>query len=137
MKSIIAYGIVLLLFGGKIVAQQTPAPDQKKPIVLIGGTAHIGNGEVIKNSIIGFEKGKIYIIGDASSIQINNKEAEVINIQGKQVYPGLIAPNTHIGLAEFTVKCFLFIIKVNLLPPYKSKFYVGGSHIKQITRRND
>jgi len=100
MIKLIIHSIIVILFMGKLIAQQTPAPGQKKPVILIGGTAHLGNGGIIKNAIIGFEKGKIYIIGDASSIQINNKEAEVINIQGKQVYPGLIAPNTHIGLAE-------------------------------------
>ncbi|HNT51190.1 MAG TPA: amidohydrolase, partial [Cyclobacteriaceae bacterium] len=38
-----------------------PAKPQSKPIALTGGVAHLGNGQVIQNSIIAFDKGKLTI----------------------------------------------------------------------------
>ena len=40
-------------------AQQTPADQQSKSIAIIGATAHIGNGSVIKKSLISFDNGII------------------------------------------------------------------------------
>mgnify|MGYP000320557919 CR=1 FL=1 len=37
-------------------AQQTPAEVQSKTVAIVGGTAHLGNGSVIQNSLIIFEK---------------------------------------------------------------------------------
>jgi hypothetical protein len=40
-------------------AQQTPAPKQSKSILILNAKAHIGNGQVIENSALGFKDGKI------------------------------------------------------------------------------
>ena len=53
MKKIILLNI---LFLNLIYSQQTPAPNQDKSVLIFGAVAHIGNGETIKNSIIGFIK---------------------------------------------------------------------------------
>jgi imidazolonepropionase-like amidohydrolase len=76
-----------------------PAKPQSKPIALTGGVAHLGNGQVINNSVIGFDKGKLTIVADAST-NPNLSGYEVININGKHVYPGLILPNSQLGLQE-------------------------------------
>ena len=68
--------------------------------VLSGGIAHIGNGQVIDNSTIIIDKGKIVAIGPAESVIINKKRAQVYDITGKHVYPSLILPNTTLGLVE-------------------------------------
>ncbi len=82
-------------------AQQTPAADQSQAIAIIGATAHIGNGKVIQNSIITFDKGKITNIGDAATVRIDkNQFGKIIEASGKHVYPGFIAPNSQIGLVE-------------------------------------
>ena len=44
---------------GTLTAQQTPAKPQSQPILITGATAHLGNGEVIENSAIAFEDGKL------------------------------------------------------------------------------
>ncbi len=89
---------MLLIFPvGKVAAQQTPAPAQAEAVTITGATAHIGNGEVIENSIIVFENGKITAIGASGSATPKGK---VIDAAGKHVYPGLIAPNTTLGLVE-------------------------------------
>ncbi len=70
---------------------------QKKPIALVGGTVHTVSGEVIEKGTVLFDKGKIVAVGTDVAIP---KSAEVINVEGKQVYPGLIESHSQIGLVE-------------------------------------
>ena len=95
-----------LLFGGLLLgislvnaqANISPAPAQSKPIVITGATIHVGNGTVINNGYIAFDKGKITAIGEGAPA--NTTGAEVIDAAGKQVYPGFICPITTLGLVE-------------------------------------
>lgn len=82
-----------------IQAQQTPATKQTKAIAIVGATAHIGNGEVIENSIITFRDGKIQAV-TANNSGTSTTGMEVINAEGKHVYPGFIAANSSLGLVE-------------------------------------
>ncbi|TQI71372.1 imidazolonepropionase-like amidohydrolase [Gramella sp. Hel_I_59] len=100
MKKLNLYiGLLSLLFCGNSFAQQTPAPEQAEAISIIGATAHIGNGEVIENSLIILEDGRIteIIAADLTKRQYPGKQ---IDGTGKHVYPGIIAPNTTLGLVE-------------------------------------
>ncbi|SHI89338.1 amidohydrolase family protein [Flavobacterium terrae] len=82
-------------------AQQIPASKQAKPTLILNATAHLGNGEVIENSVIGFKEGKLTIVADATTIRLDMSAYEnVIDAKGKHVYPGFIAPNSTIGLVE-------------------------------------
>jgi len=97
---------IFLIFGGLLLstiliygqANISPAKPQSKPIVIIGGTIHVGNGQVINNGYIAFDHGKITAIGGGSAP--NTAGAEVIDATGKQVYPGFICPITTLGLIE-------------------------------------
>lgn len=81
--------------------QPVPAKPQSKSILLMNGIAHIGNGKVIENSVIGMKDGKIVLVGDAQTIRIQPSAWDTtINIAGKHVYPGFIAPNSTLGLVE-------------------------------------
>ena len=80
-------------------AQQTPGASQKEAITIVGATAHIGNGDVIENSLLILENGKIVTCVDANSTKIPLK-GTIIQAEGKHVYPGFIAPNTTLGLQE-------------------------------------
>jgi len=91
--------LITLSFGLSVNAQQTPAPAQSETITIVGATAHIGNGEVIKNSVIVFEDGKIISISESSTSK-DTYQGKVIQATGKHVYPGFIAPNTTLGLVE-------------------------------------
>ncbi len=98
MKKHIIYSLIAFFFAGTIIAQQTPAPKQTQAYSIEGATAHLGNGQVIENSLIMFNNGKITFVGSA-----NNKIARqgtVINAKGKHIYPGFIAVNASLGLAE-------------------------------------
>lgn len=90
--------VLLLLFTATIVAQQTPAAKQSEAVTIEGGTAHLGNGEIIENALIIFENGKITYIGNALT-KIARKGA-IIDATGKHIYPGFIAPNSTLGLVE-------------------------------------
>lgn len=73
----------------------------QKSVLLMNGTAHIGNDSVIQNSIIGIKGGKIVLVADAKSANFDKTAYdEMIDATGKQVYPGIIAPNSTLGLTE-------------------------------------
>ncbi len=86
----------ILAFGQ---ANITPAKPQSKPILITGATIHVGNGQVIENGYIAFDKGKITAIGSGTAP--NTSFNEVISATGKQLYPGFIVPITSLGLVEF------------------------------------
>jgi imidazolonepropionase-like amidohydrolase len=88
---------LLMLASLGLYAQETmhPSPAQAKKIVISGGTLHIGNGQVIENGTLTIEKGKIKIETAAVT-----GDVERIDATGKHVYPGVIAPNTNLGLVE-------------------------------------
>ncbi|MDY0779678.1 amidohydrolase family protein [Tenacibaculum sp. IB213877] len=98
MQKLIQYIVACFLFIGNTVAQQTPAPKQTQDYTIEGATAHLGNGEVIENSLIMFSDGKIVFVGNAN-MKIARR-GTVIQATGKHVYPGFIAANTSLGLAE-------------------------------------
>ena len=78
-----------------------PAPAQKTAILIMGATAHLGNGTVIANSAIAFENGKLTLVADATTIRIDRTQyGKIFDATDKQVYPGFIAPNTQLGLVE-------------------------------------
>ena len=78
-------------------AAQVPAPPQQGPMALVGGNLHLVSGAVIENGTILFENGKIVALGSQVTAPPNTT---VIDVSGKQVYPGLILGRTTIGLTE-------------------------------------
>ena len=80
---------------------QVPVPveNQSNPIALIGGIAHIGNGQVIQNSLILFDKGKISQVSNSQNGNFPSGTTQ-IDVSGKHIYPGFILPNSRIGLEE-------------------------------------
>ena len=116
MKKII-YSLLLFFCMGNIVAQQTPADKQNTAISIEGATAHLGNGEVIKNSLIMFNEGKITFVGSAM-LKIA-RMGTVINATGKHIYPGFIAANATLGLAEIdAVKASVDVDEIGINNPH-------------------
>ena len=91
--------LALLTLSGTVSAQQTPAPAQTEPVTIVGATAHIGNGEVIENSLIIFQDGKLTTVAEVTSTKMQYP-GTIIHAEGKHVYPGFIAPNSSLGLVE-------------------------------------
>ncbi|KEQ31739.1 amidohydrolase [Pedobacter antarcticus 4BY] len=97
-------------------ANISPAPKQNKTIVITGGTIHIGNGQVIENGTIVFKNGKILSVGTNPGTEAG---AEIIQAQGKHIYPGFIAPVTNLGLTEFeSVKATLDFNEIGNMNPH-------------------
>jgi len=90
----------LMAFSLQQAHAQNPAPalPQTKPIVLTGATIHTGNGQVIENGVLAFDKGIITQVGPAGSG--NTTGAEVIDVKGKHIFPGIISLNTTVGIQE-------------------------------------
>ncbi|RMF00115.1 MAG: hypothetical protein D6772_06765 [Bacteroidetes bacterium] len=100
MTSKYLFGIILAMMSMASWAQRpVPAPPQSQPIAVIGGRAHLGNGAVIENALITFAEGKITSVGHANE-QRELEGYQRIDASGKEIYPGLIAPNTTLGLVE-------------------------------------
>ncbi len=97
---------IFLIFGGLLLstilangqANISPAKAQMKPIIIKGATIHVGNGTVINNGYIAFDKGKITAIGEGAAP--NTAGADVVDATGQQIYPGFICPITTLGLVE-------------------------------------
>lgn len=95
---LVLFSILLsTLFYSANAQRIVPAAPQQTAVAITGGTIHVGNGQVIENGTIVFDKGKITYVGSTTNIPSN---ARTIDAKGKQIYPGLIAPNTDLGLRE-------------------------------------
>ena len=81
-------------------ANISPAKPQSQKIIVMGATIHTGDGKVIDNGYITFDKGKITGVGDATVVKFALTDAKVITANGKHIYPGFIAPITNLGLVE-------------------------------------
>ncbi|MHC2993326.1 amidohydrolase [Pontibacter sp. HJ8] len=108
--------MALLLSMPAFAQVPAPAAKQSKPVLLTGATLHIGNGTVVENAAVGFDKGKITYAGPLNSA--NKNGYEVIDVAGQHIYPGLIQPNTQLGLNEIeSVRATLDMREVGQLNP--------------------
>ncbi|MDB9774913.1 amidohydrolase family protein [Vicingaceae bacterium] len=73
---------------------------QEKSTLIIGTTAHIGNGEVIRDAAIGFRNGKIDLVTAIDYRLDTTKYEVIIRLNGQHSYPGFISPNNVLGLVE-------------------------------------
>ncbi|MBA4744414.1 MAG: amidohydrolase family protein [Muricauda sp.] len=85
-----------------LTAQMLPlaAKEQDAPILLVGGTVHTGNGQVLEDTAVGFDKGTITFLGKPSDLDPQGLDYTIIDISGQQVYPGFILLNSVIGINE-------------------------------------
>ena len=91
--------ILLLSITHLLLAQGSPAKAHEGVLTIAGGTLHIGNGEVVENGIVVIQNGKITYAGSAASAP-SLPEGRTIMAKGKDVYPGMVALNTQLGLVE-------------------------------------
>ena len=76
-----------------------PAADQSEPIAITGAVIHIGNGMIVNDGIITFDRGLITAVGVAGG-GINVVNHALIDVEGRHVYPGFVLPNSTLGLIE-------------------------------------
>lgn len=99
MRTSKIYFIALFSICFALNAQQTPAPVQNTTVAIKGATAHLGNGSLQENSLIIFENGTLQYVGQMDSTKLNT-QMDIIEADGKHVYPGFIIPNSTLGLIE-------------------------------------
>lgn len=76
---------------------------QQKTLVLKGGTLLTVSHGTIENGVLVISSGKISAVGAAASVKIP-KDAEVIDVTGMTVYPGLIDSESYLGLTEISAE---------------------------------
>ncbi|HXF48349.1 MAG TPA: amidohydrolase family protein [Verrucomicrobiae bacterium] len=93
LTTMLGFGLAAALWG----FDQRPAPPQSHPIALVGGTVHTVTGGELAGATVLFDRGKISAIGRGISLPPG---AEVIDVTGRHIYPGLIDPFSNLGLTE-------------------------------------
>jgi imidazolonepropionase-like amidohydrolase len=96
LGSRLATVIICLLFGIGVSAQQ-------KAVVLKGGKLLTVSHGTIANGVLVMQNGKITALGAAGSVQ-TPRDAQVVDVTGMTVYPGLIDSETHLGLTEISAE---------------------------------
>ncbi|MFQ6611712.1 MAG: amidohydrolase family protein [Fidelibacterota bacterium] len=129
---------VLLIFFVSIISASDPipAPVQDHPILLKNGVIHTVGDTTLPSGAILFENGKITAI---KKMIIPPGNAEVIDLEGKHVYPGFISSVTSIGLMEIgAVKATVdFAERGRLNPNVRANVsYNPDSEIIPVTRSN-
>jgi hypothetical protein len=81
----------------------TLAFTQDKPVVLKGGKLLTVTHGVIESGVIVMQGGKITAVGAASSVNVPSA-AQVIDVTGMTIYPGLIDSETNLGLTEISAE---------------------------------
>ncbi|MBE9464504.1 amidohydrolase family protein [Dyadobacter subterraneus] len=111
------FAAVFCLATSGFAQNPAPAKPQTRPIVLTGATIHLGNGQVIENGAISFDKGIITQVGPATSATTSN--VEVIDVKGKHIFPGIISMNTTVGIQEIaSVRATLDYSEVGEINPH-------------------
>jgi imidazolonepropionase-like amidohydrolase len=108
---------VFCLITAGFAQNPAPAKPQTRPIILTGATIHLGNGQIIENGAVSFDKGIITQVGPAASATTNN--VEVIDVRGKHIFPGIISMNTTVGIQEIaSVRATLDYSEVGEINPH-------------------
>jgi imidazolonepropionase-like amidohydrolase len=95
--------LLLLLLVSILSMLSTRAFTQERPVVLKGGKLLTVTHGVIENGVIVMQGGKITAVGAASSVNVPSA-AQVIDVTGMTVYPGLIDSETSLGLTEISAE---------------------------------
>ncbi|MFT6868372.1 MAG: hypothetical protein ACJA08_003225 [Cyclobacteriaceae bacterium] len=118
-KKIVLFSISILFFLNGYAQVPSPGAQQSEPIAIMNGFAHLGNGEVIENSLITFKNGKLEHVLDATTSKFDLTKYKQIDAAGKHVYPGLILVMTEVGLKEIeAVRATLDMKEVGDIKPH-------------------
>ncbi|MFI4859047.1 MAG: amidohydrolase family protein [Phycisphaerales bacterium JB063] len=96
-----AWLLASVCFTGPATAQDlTPtAPPQDRTIVIHSGTVHTMAGDTFAPGYIVFDAGVIIAVGAGDGYEVG-EDAWLIDAEGLEVYPGLIAGPSRLGLQE-------------------------------------
>ncbi len=92
--------LITALLAATLAAQatpNTPPPPQREPLLLRNATLHPVSGPVISGASLLIEAGRIKALGTNVAAPAG---AQVVDLGGRHVYPGMIAADSSLGLAE-------------------------------------
>ncbi|MBL0129683.1 MAG: amidohydrolase family protein [Flavobacteriales bacterium] len=95
---ILSFAWAIAISGVLLAQRPSPAPAQTKSVLVTGGTVHVGDGKVIDDGAVGFRNGRIDYVGYNYGVTVVYDT--VIDVKGRHVYPGIIAPDSPLGLLE-------------------------------------
>lgn len=100
MKSITSHiqASILVLCAG-LISQNVSGQTQGNSLLITGVRIHTGTGKVIEDAALGIKADTIAFVGPRLNAK-TAEYAEVQNYEGSELYPGLIAMNTSLGLTE-------------------------------------
>lgn len=80
-------------------SDNVPVPKPGKPLLLRGATVHTVSGADLPATDVLLREGKIAALGPKLAAP---KDAQVVDVAGKHLYPGLISAHTSLGLIEIS-----------------------------------
>lgn len=99
MRIPVSFVAALVAFSVPVAANdRIPAAASDGAVVIDGVTVHPVSGAPIENARVRFSDGRIEAVGPASQVSVDG--AERIDGEGRHLYPGFIAANSVLGLAE-------------------------------------
>jgi imidazolonepropionase-like amidohydrolase len=115
MQCSVACVMLFLACGLALAHPEVPGPPQQRPVALTRATIYPVSGPAIEAGTLVFAGGKITAIGKEAAIP---PDAEVIDLAGKHVYPGLFDALTDLGLVEInSVRATLDVRETGQLNP--------------------
>lgn len=107
---------LVILFIPGISSSQVPSFPQKNKSAIVHARIHVGNGDIIEDGTVVFDKGKIVYVGTDAQAHPDAKER--LDARGANLYPGFIALGTGVGLEEISqVKATLDIRELGRFNP--------------------
>ena len=92
--------IIIQYIGVLILSTTAFAQDYSSKLLVIG-YLHVGNGDVMETAVVGIVDGKISFVKNANAYTIKPSAWDtIIQLEGRHIYPGFIAPNSTLGLTE-------------------------------------
>ncbi|GAB3009995.1 amidohydrolase [Niabella terrae] len=97
LSGLFAVAFWITALSGRAQDNIYPAAPQQQDILLTNARIHTGTGKIIEKGAILIRDGRIAAIGAPANPGTGVRE---LDLQGKEVYPGLILANTDLGLKE-------------------------------------
>ena len=66
------------------------APQSPKPVLLLNGTVHLGDGTTIPNAALAIASDSISLLGDARMLRIDKAYYEIVDAFSLHIYPGQV-----------------------------------------------
>lgn len=82
---------------------------QKKPVLLMNKTVHLGGGEKIDNAALAFQQGRITLMADATRIRLDMSAFDVKEVQGNHIYAATVVSD----ISHFSASDTIYSVKLD------------------------